>query len=118
MATREMEYAPADRLAIAEVPNGGAMAAFLAAGIGSFALGLIVLLNEMGAFTAPALYEPAGGVSGRTTLAVVVWLGAWAILHRSWKEREVAAGRVWATILALIALGLLWTFPPFWGVVS
>ena len=48
--------------------------AFLAAGIGAFAVGLFVLLNEMGLFAAPALYEPAGGVSGRTTFAVVAWL--------------------------------------------
>ena len=59
-------------------PNGAAMAAALAAGIGAFAMGLFVLLNEAGLFAAPALYGPAGGVTGRTTFATVVWLGAWA----------------------------------------
>ena len=62
--------------------NGAALAALLAATIGVFALGLIVILNEAGVFTVPAIYAPSGGVSGRTTLAVVIWLIAWAILHR------------------------------------
>jgi len=49
--------------------NGSAMAAFLGGGIGAFAMGAVVLLNEAGIFAAPTLYAPAGGVSGRTTLA-------------------------------------------------
>ena len=71
------------------------MAAFLAAGIGVFAVGLFVLLNEAGIFAAPALYGPAGGVSGRTTFALIVWLVAWGMLHARWKTREVAAGTVY-----------------------
>ena len=56
------------------VANGAAVAAFLAAGIGAFAMGLVVILNEAGLFAAPSLYPPAGGVSGRTTIAVAIWL--------------------------------------------
>jgi hypothetical protein len=81
-------------------------------------MGLIVLLNEMGVFAAPTLYGPAGGVSGRTTLAVAVWLIAWAGLHFRWKARELPADRVRVVTLVLIAFGILATFPPFWGVVS
>jgi hypothetical protein len=58
--------------------NGSAMAALLGGGIGAFAMGAVVLLNEAGIFAAPTLYAPAGGVSGRTTLATIVWLMAWA----------------------------------------
>jgi hypothetical protein len=101
-----------------EPPNGAAMAAFLGAAIGAFALGLIVLLNEMGVFTAPTLYGPAGGVSGRTTLAVVAWLLAWAVLHVRWREREVAARPVGIAATLLIALSMLATLPPVWGLVS
>ena len=50
--------------------NGATMAAILSAGIGAFAVGFVVILNEAGLFTAPALYGPAGGVSGRTTIAI------------------------------------------------
>jgi hypothetical protein len=95
--------------------NGSAMAAFLGAGIGAFAMGAVVLLNEAGLFAAPTLYTPAGGVSGRTTLATIVWLMAWAVLHHRWKACEIAPGRVGAITLILIALGVLGTFPPVWG---
>lgn len=100
------------------IPNGPAMAAFLAAGAGAFAVGLFVLLNESGIYAAPALYPPAGGVSGRTTFAVVVWLVAWGVLHARWKGREVAARRVWRATAILTALGVLATFPPIWRLVS
>jgi len=72
----------------------------------------------MGIFAAPTLYGPAGGVSGRTTFAVVTWLVAWGVLHARWKEREVAAGRVLLAAAILIAVGILATFPPIWGLVS
>ncbi len=99
-----------------QVMNGAAMAAFLGAGIGAFAMGLIVSLNEAGIFAAPAIYGPAGGVSGRTTLAVVVWLIAWGLLHRRWKDRELTSGRIYAVTLLLTGIGVLLAFPPVWGV--
>lgn len=99
----------------AHVPNGAALAAFLAAGIGAAAMGAFVLLNEAGVFAAPSLYGPAGGVSGRTTFAVVVWLAAWGVLHARWKDREVEAGRIWTMTWALLVLALVATFPPVWG---
>jgi hypothetical protein len=98
-----------------ELPNGAALAAFLAAGIGAFGMGLFVILNEAGLFAAPSLYGPAGGVSGRTTFAVAVWLIAWAVLHARWKARSIAPRGVFAATLILIALGLILTFPPVWG---
>ncbi|HSJ97648.1 MAG TPA: hypothetical protein VLC53_11275 [Myxococcota bacterium] len=96
------------------VTNGAALAAFLAAGIGAFALGMIVVLGETGLFAAPALYAPAGGVTGRTTLAAAVWLIGWAVLHRRWKDRQIGARTVYALSLLLIGLGILLTFPPVW----
>lgn len=99
-------------------PNGAALAAFLAAGIGGFAMGLIVILNETGVFEAPVLYEPAGGVSGRTTLAVVVWLIAWAVLHARWKDREVAFRGVATAALLLLLSGIALCTPPLWGLFS
>ncbi len=95
-------------------PNGAALAAFLAAGIGAFATGLIVILNEAGLYAAPTLYGPAGGVSGRTALATVIWLIAWVVLHRRWKNREVAARGVYTLTLTLIGVGIVLSFPPVW----
>ncbi len=102
---------------VPRLPNGPAWAALLAAGIGAFAVGFIVVLNETGIFASPTLYGPAGGVSGRTTLAVVVWLVAWVALNARWKDREIVSiQRMVVVTLTLIALGLLGTFPPFWSI--
>jgi hypothetical protein len=97
------------------VTNGAAMAAFLGAGIGALAMGVMVILNESGLFAAPALYGPAGGVSGRTTFAVVIWLIGWALLHRRWKQRQLEPRRVHVLVLALIGAGVLLCFPPLWA---
>ena len=94
--------------------NGPALAALLAAGIGALALGLVVLLNEMGVLTVPALYAPAGGVSGRTTLGVVAWLIAWGVLHARWKARDVDAARVGVLTLLLVLASVVATYPPVW----
>ena len=96
-------------------PNGAAMAAFVAAGIGAFAVGLIVLLHEAGVITAPTLYGPSGAVSGRTTLAVVVWFLAWLVLHLAWRSRRVRPAPAVAATVVLTLLGILFTFPPLWG---
>lgn len=99
-----------------EVANGAALASFLAAGIGAFAMGFFVIVNEAGLFAAPALYGPAGGVSGRTTFATVIWLIGWAVLHRRWKDRQIESNRAYATTLVLIALGIVLSFPPIWRI--
>lgn len=95
-------------------PNGPLWAAILASGIGGFAVGLVVILNESGIFAAPTLYGPAGGVSGRTTMATAIWLLSWAVLHRRWRNRELAGGRITVLAGVLILLGLLGAFPPVW----
>ncbi len=97
------------------VAHGSAMAAYLGAGIGAFAMGAFVLLNEAGLLASPALYAPAGGVSGRTTFATAVWLIAWGALHRRWTGRRVAPGRVWLLTAILTGLGIAGTFPPLWA---
>ena len=95
--------------------NGEALASFLGAGIGAFAVGFFVLLSETGVFSPPVVYAPAGGLSGRTTIAVAVWLMAWFVLHRRWRGRQLESRRVFALTLALIGFGILATFPPLWG---
>jgi hypothetical protein len=97
------------------VVNGAASAAVLAAGIGTFAMGLVAVLHEAGLYSAPSFYRPTGGLSGRTTLAVLAWVIAWGLVHRAWSRRTVDARRVFTLTLALIVLGLVGTFPPFWG---
>jgi multisubunit Na+/H+ antiporter MnhG subunit len=97
------------------VANGAALASFLGAGIGAFAIGFFVILSELGVFRAPTLYAPAGGLSGRTTFAAVVWLIAWGLLHSRWKGRQIDPRKVFAITLVLIGLGIVATFPPVWA---
>ena len=78
-------------------------------------MGLFVVLHETGVFVSPSLYAPAGGLSGRTTSAVIVWLVAWGVLHARWKRRTVASAWVLRLTLVLVTLGILGTFPPLWG---
>ncbi len=97
------------------IPNGPAAAAILAAGIGSLALGLIVVLSEASGTLLQALnlYNLVGPLSGKSSVAIVVWLVSWAALHVSWKERQVDFDKVTRFALILVGLGLLGTFPPF-----
>jgi hypothetical protein len=46
-----------------------------------------------------------------------MWLIAWGALHQRWKNRQVEARRSWLLALVLIGLGVLFAFPPFWGVI-
>ena len=95
--------------------NGPGAAAVLAAGIGATALGLFAVLGD----TWPAFkklmifYKPTGPLSGVTTLAIIAWLLAWAVLEWRWKGKTVAMGRVATVALVLLVVGLLLTFPPF-----
>jgi hypothetical protein len=115
MSTMKVQLEREVRTPSAGIQNGAAWAAILAAGIGSFAMGLFVILNEAGLFTAPALYGPAGGVSGRTTFAAIVWLGSWVLLHRRWRGRDVDPAGVIVLTGIMIAMGIAATFPPLWS---
>lgn len=97
-----------------QLPNGPGAAAVLAAGIGSFAVGLFAVLADK----IPSIKSwmnfsnPTGPLSGVTTCAIFVWLAAWAILQMRWRVREVRFAPIGAVALALLALGILLTFPP------
>lgn len=112
-AMNEADRTP-DTVAKGALPNGAALAAFLSAAIGAFALGVVVLLHEAGGVAIPALYAPAGGASGRTAIGAVVWVIAWLVLHRLWKAREIRLGRVRTITAVLLVLGIAFTFPPVW----
>src|SRR5512141_1426246 len=67
------------------VATGEAAAAFLAGGIGCFILGLLVTLTEMPALVglknALNWTNPVGPLSGKTGVAVIAFLLAWAVAH-------------------------------------
>ena len=114
MTTAHRSLKPAD-IELGAPPNGAALAAFLASGIGAFAVGFFVILNEAGVFAAPTLYGPAGGVSGRTSFAVAAWLVAWGVLHARWADKQIDGRGPWILSLVLIAIGVIATFPPVWA---
>ena len=97
--------------------NGRAAAAMLAAGIGSLVFGFLTILVQVSPAVRNALqfYQPAGQITGLTTLSVAAWLISWYILFRLWKEQQVPFSWVFAVTLLLIVLGLVGTFPPFYG---
>ncbi|MDQ7842249.1 MAG: hypothetical protein QN141_04370 [Armatimonadota bacterium] len=96
-------------------PNGPVAAAFLASGIGSFALGLLTTGAAASEGLANALRwsRPVGPLSGKSTLAVIVWLAAWIVLGSVWRRKEVRFAPAFLWTLILLGLGLLLTFPPF-----
>ena len=96
-------------------PNGAAAAAIMAAGIGSAIMGLMTILAEASDRIAGLLnlYDPVGPLSGKVTIALLVWLVAWRGLHAGWKDRDLDFGRVWKGALVLVILGFVGTFPSF-----
>ena len=97
-----------------ERPNGPAAAAFVAAGVGSAALGVFTILAETFERVASfmELYAPVGPLSGKTTFAVVVWLIVWGVLHGAWRNKEVSWRLAWTLTLVLVGIGFVLTFPP------
>jgi hypothetical protein len=104
-----------------QIPNGEAVAAMLAAGIGATALGFFTTLAEIttgttfrtGGFPGLTWNTGVGPLSGKTGYAVIIWLIAWAVLYFIMKGKEYDFGRMFWITLGLIGLGVLGTFPIF-----
>lgn len=98
----------------AHVAAGVAAATFIASGIGALVLGLMTTGAEFSAGLKGALnwWNPAGPLSGKTSVAVLAWLISWVLLHTLWKNKEVNLRASFIITLVLIGLGLLFTFPP------
>jgi hypothetical protein len=98
----------------AYVATGAAAAAMISSGVGTLVLGLMTT----GAVISEGLknllnwWNPAGPLTGKTGVAVIVWLLSWFLFNAVWKGKEVNLNRVFTTTMILIGLGLLFTFPP------
>lgn len=101
-------------------PTGPGAAAVVAAGIGTFTIGLMTSLAEASGSLNNGLnwYNPTGSLSGKTGVGIVAWLLAWVILHTAWKNKNVDFGRVFRWTLTLVILGFLFTFPPVFGLLA
>ena len=112
----------AKNLSTEEKVNGPVSAALLAGGIGSAAMGLITLayeINDKSAFAkSMAWNKGVGGLSGKSTLSIIIFFVAWAVLHYLWKDKETDFARISSIAIALLVVGLLGTFPPVWNLLK
>jgi hypothetical protein len=98
------------------LPNGAAWAAILAAAIGCLCFGIAADLSEAshGISKAFTFYTPTGDLSGKSTLAVIGWLVAWAVLHFSWRHQDIRRpGAIVGISVLLILVSMVMVFPPF-----
>jgi hypothetical protein len=101
-------------------PNGPVAAAFVAAGIGSLTLGLMVTLAEMNAdfrsfldfSKSYGLGNGVGPLSGKVAIAVVAYVVSWVLLHFLWRGKELQFRTWFGAALVLVAIGFALTFPP------
>jgi len=104
-----------EELDIVERPNGPAVAAMWAAGIGSFVLGLLVVWAEASESFAEDLkfQDRVGPLSGKTTIAGIAFVISWAVLAPLLWRRNVQWTLALAVAGVLIAAGAVGTFPKF-----
>jgi hypothetical protein len=95
-------------------PNGGIVAATVAAGAGCAALGLLTVASAASREFADllTLYAPSGPLTGKATVAAIVYLIVWVNLHFRLRDRELSLSRGFLLTMALLLVGLAGTFPP------
>jgi hypothetical protein len=115
-------------------PNGPVAAAFLAAGVGSFVIGIGVVLNEASAtikdaigidFNAFLQFDKSfgfgsgvGPLSGKVGLAIIAFVVSWVVFHLWLRGKEVNFRSYFIVALVLVALGFALTFPPIFTIVK
>lgn len=95
--------------------NGRASAALLAGGIGSFSVGLMTTLAAASKTISSSLnwFNPVGPLSGKTSVALIIWLVLWLVFNQLWKNKETQFEKIASIAMVLLILGFLLTFPPF-----
>ncbi|MEP7378259.1 MAG: hypothetical protein ABI725_01715 [Chloroflexota bacterium] len=115
-----MESIPATK------PSGPAAAAFVAAGIGSLVLGLMVSLAEFSTdgknFLDFAknygLGNGVGPLSGKVIVAVLAYVISWAVLFFMWRGKEISVRKAFLATIVLVGLGFALTFPPIFTLLA
>jgi hypothetical protein len=95
-----------------------AAAAFLAAGIGCLGYGLVIVLVEaIPNFKKFLTFSnDVGPLSGKVTFGIGIWLLAWVVTYLAMRNRKVNFNLVFIISMALLAVGLLFSFPPFYEI--
>jgi hypothetical protein len=96
-------------------PEGPIAAAILAGGIGCLTLGILTTLAEASTSIKDWLQwsDRVGPLSGKTAMAVIIWLVVWAVLHAIYRNKPFETRRALVISLVLVALGVVGTFPTF-----
>lgn len=116
METPQTPTAAAPQAAAAPMkPNGPVAAVMLAAGIGTLVLGILTVLSEAseGVHEFLEFSERVGPLSGKTIFAAIAFVVSWGGLHMALRDREVEWRPVTIALMALVAISLVLTFPPF-----
>jgi hypothetical protein len=97
-------------------PNGGIVAATVAAGAGCAALGGLTVASAASTEVADllTLYAPSGPLTGKATVAAIIYVIVWVNLHFRLRDRELSLSRGFLLTMFLLAVGLAGTFPPFY----
>jgi hypothetical protein len=93
----------------------GAAAVIAACGGACLVLGILTVLSgaSVGFKGLLDLYPPAGSLSGKAAISVLVFFCSRPILKRVWQDRKIDTRRCLAWCGAMIVVGLLGTFPSF-----
>jgi len=99
-----------------DLPNGPVAAVLIAGGFGSMILGLMTVLVSASAAIKSALTWSAavGPLSGKTGIGSIAFFGSWIVLHFIWRGKNVNFNRAATVAFVLLALSLVFTFPPFY----
>lgn len=96
-------------------PSGPVAAVLVATGIGALVLGILTVWAEAseGFKESLAYNDRVGPLSGKTIWAAVAFFVSWGALALALRGRRVDLAKATAVSLALLALGYLGTFSPF-----
>jgi hypothetical protein len=113
-SVEDIKWEPQE-LEVIEKPNGPAAAAIIASALGVFFLGLFTTLNEVSERLHDWLVfqNRVGPLSGKTTMAGVLWLVSWVALSVPLWRRNLPLVNVALVAAGLIVLGFIGTFPKF-----
>lgn len=94
---------------------GPPAAGLIAAGIGALTLGVLVTLAEASTGIKDFLQftDRVGPLGGKTIFATIAYFVSFLALGLAWKDRSFALRSIVIATIALLGLGLLGTFPPF-----
>jgi hypothetical protein len=117
--TVEVAWTPSTR---ARIPGGIAVAALMAAMLGMLTLALVNVFTTASptfntwVHSVGKLWMPGapgiGPYSGKETLALVGWLGSWAILHFSLRKRDLEISRWFIVFLVGVGIATTLIWPP------